>query len=337
MNRARILLAYFITSITIGCASTGSYTTSGQRIIDIQQVLSNGDIRLTCDTSCSGSWGAKRNEMKSLYENELWKDLASTVAGIGFRSDQTYFYLGRSAEGLGYEDAARTYYKLAKASYKCDSFPFNNCDGLVFPRQIDERLEKLGPPKAIYGNSKSKDEHMSLNDDHSETHGQLAETKQRLPAENGIEIAATASLPGTDASMQLRTQGKEAENISEEESSPKDNQNSPNISITSKKDIQQNSIVEQQNVQPRMANLEEKKAIVQGARNSLKDPLSAMFGEIVIIGNDRACADINAKNGFGGYTGMSARPMTKIQGSWYILPINTEISMDACIKVSQGT
>lgn len=145
MNRAITMIAYTLIPIIAGCASTGSHTSSGREITNIQESLSKGEIRLTCDIACSGSWGAKRKEMKSLYENELWEDLASTVARLGFRSDQTYYYLGRSAEGLGHRDAARTYYKLAKTSYKCDGFPFNNCDGLVFPLMLDERLKMLGP------------------------------------------------------------------------------------------------------------------------------------------------------------------------------------------------
>lgn len=145
MSRTIKLIAYTLIPIIAGCASTGSHTSSGKEITNIQESLSKGEIRLTCDTACSGSWGAKRKEMKSLYENELWEDLATTVARLGFRSDQTYYYLGRSAEGLGHIDAARTYYKLAKSSYKCDGFPFNNCDGLVFPIMLDQRLKILGP------------------------------------------------------------------------------------------------------------------------------------------------------------------------------------------------
>lgn len=103
MNRAITMIAYTLIPIIAGCASTGSHTSSGREIANIQESLSKGEIRLTCDTACSGSWGAKRKEMKSLYENELWEDLASTVARLGFRSDQTYYYLGRSAKDWGIE------------------------------------------------------------------------------------------------------------------------------------------------------------------------------------------------------------------------------------------
>lgn len=144
MSRVINLIIYALVLIIAGCASRGSHTINGNKITNIQESLSKGEIRLTCNTACSYTWGANRREMKLLYENELWEDLASTVARIGFRSDQTYYYLGRSAEGLGYIDASRKYYKLAKSSFKCDGV-FNNCDGLVFPLMLDERLKIVAP------------------------------------------------------------------------------------------------------------------------------------------------------------------------------------------------
>lgn len=74
-----------------------------------------------------------------MHDNALWHDLAIDVINEGFKSDQNYYYLGRSAEGLGYYDAALTYYKLAKTVYKCNGL-VNNCKGLVFPKDIDDRL-----------------------------------------------------------------------------------------------------------------------------------------------------------------------------------------------------
>lgn len=161
MTKMKYLLILVVYSIIIGCASKGSYTPSGAYIKDIDKSLQSGDIRLICDTSCSGAWGAKRKQLKGLYENELWKDLALTVGKLGFRSDQTYYYLGRSAEGLGYIDAARTYYKLSKASYKCHGF-INNCDGLIFPKAVDMRLNSLPVPQKIIIPLKSEDQALEV-------------------------------------------------------------------------------------------------------------------------------------------------------------------------------
>ena len=135
--------------LTIGlgaCASGGSRTLSGLEVADVLTTFKSGELRLECDTACSGAWGAARRKAKSLYDNHLWTDLVHEVARVGHRVDQTYFYLGRSAEGLGYNEAASTYFSLALAnSYKCAGF-INNCDGLDVPRESREALARI--PKA---------------------------------------------------------------------------------------------------------------------------------------------------------------------------------------------
>jgi hypothetical protein len=143
-----------------GCASNGIQSPSGESAPNVLQVFKDGDVRLNCQLSCSGAWGWTRRNAKSLYNNALWKDLAIEVAKVGFQVDQTYYYLGRAAEGLGYLSAAQTYYKLALASdYKCAGI-INNCDGLVFPRDILARLDNLEPkqdsPRPVANNSDSQ-------------------------------------------------------------------------------------------------------------------------------------------------------------------------------------
>ena len=75
--------------------------------------------------------------MRGFYDNKLWMDLAKEVSEIGFDNDQQYFYLGTSAAGLGYRNAARTYFNLARASaIKCGGST-NVCDGFNFPNDIN--------------------------------------------------------------------------------------------------------------------------------------------------------------------------------------------------------
>jgi hypothetical protein len=73
--------------------------------------------------------------------------LAAEVARIGYRINQSYFYLGRAAEGLGHVEAARTYYELALASpMRCGQIEvFKTCDGLIFPDDALFRLRGLPP------------------------------------------------------------------------------------------------------------------------------------------------------------------------------------------------
>ena len=137
-----ILFVFFCIGIT-GCASKGSYTPTGEQIVNFDQKFRNGQMRLTCGIACSGAYGSGRRERKNLHDNELWNDLAISVAKSGWLIDQAYYYLGRSAEGLGYFEAAKTYYKLAlSANLKCGGF-INTCDGLVFPNDINSRLNNL--------------------------------------------------------------------------------------------------------------------------------------------------------------------------------------------------
>lgn len=139
--KLRTTVVMFILGIS-GCASTGGHDMHGEKISDIREALGKGSIRLTCGLACSGAYGYNRQRLRSLYDNAIWYDLARMVTDIGHGGDQSYFYLGRAAEGLGYIDAARTYYALAKAGQKCGGL-INVCDGLVFPRDIDNRLQNL--------------------------------------------------------------------------------------------------------------------------------------------------------------------------------------------------
>ena len=67
--------------------------------------------------------------------------------------------------------------------------------------------------------------------------------------------------------------------------------------------------------------------IKAAVKKDLKDPDSAKFGKITIFtakdkkdqkGNtiNAACATVNAKNGFGGYTGDKQAYLLKIDGEW---------------------
>jgi hypothetical protein len=41
---------------------------------------------------------------------------------------------------------------------------------------------------------------------------------------------------------------------------------------------------------------------------SLRDPDSAKFGKFTLVGQDRACLTVNARNSVGGYTGIGGLP-----------------------------
>jgi hypothetical protein len=137
-----IIIAISITILN-SCGTKKGITRFGTPIINIEQSLLKGEIRLECDVACSGSYGYIMKKLKRLYEGSLWLELVKEVVNNGHRSDESYFYLARSAEELGSIDAAYEYYKLAKYSTPCKSPTVNNCNGFSFPADIDYRLEKI--------------------------------------------------------------------------------------------------------------------------------------------------------------------------------------------------
>jgi hypothetical protein len=126
-----------------GCAQTGPRTASGTQAVDVMAAFRAGDLRLTCDTACSGAWGSHRKEAKGYYDARLWNDLVGVISKVGMRVDSGYFYLGRAAEAQRHLDAARVYYRLAATnSFKCAGL-LNNCDGINVPREAAAALARL--------------------------------------------------------------------------------------------------------------------------------------------------------------------------------------------------
>ena len=134
----KFIYAIAIVSLA-GCATSGSYTLKAQSGANLDESLKNGEIRLACELACSGAFGYNQSKMKELHNNSLWTNLALTVANIGYDEDLSYYYLGRSAEGLGYYDAAKIYYALAQNSNRCNGV-INVCDGFKFPDVINQRF-----------------------------------------------------------------------------------------------------------------------------------------------------------------------------------------------------
>jgi len=143
----KYLLSLLVLIILGGCATTTKQTPESYAS------FTRGEIRLSCGISCAGAWGSSRRQAKAFYDNGLWNDLAKKVIEIGFDNQLSYFYLGRAAEGLGYFNAARTYYTHASSTKPCDGL-INNCDGFSFPTEINVRLASL--PKNNVSNISTK-------------------------------------------------------------------------------------------------------------------------------------------------------------------------------------
>ena len=130
----------------LGCASGGGVQkTHGKQAddVNVMDAFSRGEIRLTCGLPCSVTQGLNRQAMKNLHYDQAWGDLVRLVTKTEHDIDLNYYYLGRSAEGEGYIEAAKTYYQLSlKHTYKCAGW-IDNCDGFVFPKDIQTRLDRM--------------------------------------------------------------------------------------------------------------------------------------------------------------------------------------------------
>ena len=80
--------------------------------------------------------------MKTLHDTQSWGALANIVLSIGYNNDLAYYYLGRSAEGMGLLDVAKIYYQKGTASRPCDGL-INVCDGFVIPKELEQRISHL--------------------------------------------------------------------------------------------------------------------------------------------------------------------------------------------------
>ena len=101
-----------------------------------------GEILLTCGISCSRSWGLISAKQRKFYNMELWVELAGLTLKNGHEVDINYYYLGRSAEGLGFTEAAKVYYKNALVVFECAGW-INNCDGFDVPELVTKRFKSL--------------------------------------------------------------------------------------------------------------------------------------------------------------------------------------------------
>jgi hypothetical protein len=109
--------------------------------------FSNGLIELDCDLGCSWGDGANRKQVIDLYDKRMWKELAVVIVKIKRIRDLNYFYLGRSAEELGYKEAAKVYYKkaieLSSSSTRCDRTFKYQCNGISVAKESEDGLNRL--------------------------------------------------------------------------------------------------------------------------------------------------------------------------------------------------
>ncbi|MBV8088390.1 MAG: hypothetical protein JO139_02255 [Alphaproteobacteria bacterium] len=114
------------------------------------QRVKAGDPIPECNYTCRDAWNLSRPTALILNETRHWPELAVLVMQIGYVNDLTYYYLGRAAEGLGYRDAAKTYYQISQrltvSGRACSAEGSNFCNGEVFPAAAQAQLLELTQP-----------------------------------------------------------------------------------------------------------------------------------------------------------------------------------------------
>lgn len=298
-NKLSLTRLSFITAFGIvlyGCASSGIQTPTGEQATNVVTVFERGEARLNCELSCAGAWGAARINAKKLYEQGLWRDLAIEVSRVGFKSDLTYFYLGRAAEGLGLAETSITYYKSGLASpYKCAGF-LNNCDGMVFPDDITAGINRLAAPTKVETPVTSS----TVN---------LKAPSEITPVTKGNVVTEPQSPQILNPSAKVEfTQAYAHSNDREElDKATKQNEDADQPSAESKaKPLSK----------VRKATTKERSLIISAVNQNLFDSDSAKYRDIYLIQNSYACAEVNAKNRFGGYTGFTNVVLAYLSGSW---------------------
>ena len=108
------------------------------------ETFRRGETRLVSSVATTPRWGLNRSRLKALYDAQRWRELAVRIAMLDHNENLSWYYLARAADGLGYRDAARVYYRQAQtAAFKCDGLLFNNCDGIHVLGQSTQRLALL--------------------------------------------------------------------------------------------------------------------------------------------------------------------------------------------------
>ena len=102
--------------------------------------LKAGKLNLTCGVLCSLQWNFQVGSINALDVAERWPDLATAVMKISYGNDLADYYLGQSAQGLGYHEAAIAYYTYALALSN-GSDPLLKCEGI--PGQTDDKCQDV--------------------------------------------------------------------------------------------------------------------------------------------------------------------------------------------------
>ena len=140
--------AFFAITIGLACIAVAGCATQTPPLSadEAMVLLRSGRPVLTCREACLASWRESQPQAQRLAETGNWRELAILVERIGYQDDLTLYYLGRAAEGLGYDAAAASFYRqsmqISGTSLSC-LFLSKQCGGVSLPREASLRLAAI--------------------------------------------------------------------------------------------------------------------------------------------------------------------------------------------------
>jgi len=162
----RYFLLLFIVFILAACGAPIHKTITPELQSKMLQDLKEGKLVLnsqSVNSDLSYTWFS--NDISNAYNSQNWKKLAELVMQVGNEKDISYFYLGISAEQLGYSDAALKYYQRAQDLYAdkirnhhCRSFE-KDCNGINLAIILPNKAKQL----ASIGHQATKEQQNSKN------------------------------------------------------------------------------------------------------------------------------------------------------------------------------
>ena len=118
---------------------------------ELLAMLQLGRPVLDCREACLHDWKRVQPTAMSLDAKKQWDDLAVLVMRTGYQDDLSLYYLGRAAEGTGFNAAAASYYRqsieLSGTSISCSRLS-RLCGGATLPNAASVRLAAVEQPPA---------------------------------------------------------------------------------------------------------------------------------------------------------------------------------------------
>ena len=164
MRSGMLMSALVVCALLLGgCAATATTTVGKEPDPERLRLLERSAVKLGCRTpECAYAFSKQRGQLLSLHDKGFHAALAAQVMALDYDNDLAYYYLGHAAEGLGYGQAALTYYRTARVTPSKCAVEVHTCNGFrmdtLLPQRIGALEARLGPAAtSVYPMTRSAD------------------------------------------------------------------------------------------------------------------------------------------------------------------------------------